>query len=238
MKRYFVVALGVAVVIGAASTLLAIVLRSPDTHANLWNGVKPGYERTPIGVVGEAAVYKLPGLSSGQAFTDRGQQVYLLAGCANCHGVGARGGVVGPVLTGAISEITIDVVREGPYGMPAYPEEILNDSDIESLATYLAGLPSNKPSEAERASLLQLTYTPYLAKDILLKGKVALRKNCGACHEIPTKYPGDYSLNGGFELGPLLEDMVKETNLTLDDARLVGYYILAVRNGVEPVLLP
>ena len=238
MKKYFVVTLGVIAVIGIASMLMTIVLRSPDTHANLWNKLKPSYHKTPIALVGEPAVYNLSGLTPGLAVADRRQQVYLLSGCASCHGVDARGGVVGPPLSGISPETAVNVVRAGPYGMPSYPAAVLNDSDLEKLATYLAGLPSHTPSEAELATLLQITYNANLPTGTLLKGEVALNKNCGMCHEIPTKYPGDHSLNGGFDVGPLLADMVKNANTPLDDAILIGDYIMAVRNGVEPIQTP
>lgn len=240
MDRFFVPRIGFVLVIAVASLLIGgIVLRSPDTHANLWNKVELGYKRTDVNMVGEKIAFALPG---GIAFhnpgnlqedtaIDPGRRVYLEAGCATCHGVDARGGVVGTSLAGAIPQIVKNVVREGPYGMPSFPKDLLSDADLEKLTAYLKGLGTVKPTAAQIATLTQLTYDPSVSKEVLLKGRAALRKSCGACHTPPSKA----EMSGGFDPGSLLATMVQETNLSLEDAKLIGYYILAIRNGVDPV---
>lgn len=232
MNRFFVVVLGFMLVIGVAGALVTIVLRSPDTHSNLWNGVEPGYDRTPIDVVGEEVDFKL--LGGIDDFDNSGRGVYLSASCATCHGIDVRGGVVGAGLAGSIPEITANVVRQGPYGMPSFSEESLSEADLERLVAYLEGLSSTKLSDEELATLKLLTYDPSVSLEILLNGKATMRRSCAACHEVPDKF----LLNGGYDVGELLEEMVRETNLSLEDARIIADYIFAIRNGADPIQAP
>jgi mono/diheme cytochrome c family protein len=220
-------------VIGIAGTLGTIVLRSPDTHSNLWDGVEPGYDRTHIDVVGEEVDFKL--LGSGIAyFDDSGRGIYLSASCATCHGIDAGGGVVGAGLAGSIPEITANVVRQGPSGMPSFSEEYLSEADLERLVAYLEGLSSTKLSDEQLATLRLLTYDPSVSLEILLNGKATMRRSCAACHEVP-----DISyLSGGFDVGELLEEMVRESNLSLEDAKIIADYIFAIRNGADPIQAP
>lgn len=235
--------MGFALVISIASVLIgAIVLRSPDTHANLWNEVKAGYVRTDVNTVRGKISFAIPG---GIAFhnpgnfqestvNDPGRRVYIGAGCGTCHGVDAHGGVVGTSLAGILPQTVKNVVREGPYGMPAFPKEVLSDDSLDKLATYLRGLEAAKPTADQLAALAQLTYNPSVNRELLLKGKAALRKSCGACHAPPSKA----EMNGGFDPGSLLAAMVRDTNLSPEDAKLIGYYILSIRNGVDPIKGP
>jgi mono/diheme cytochrome c family protein len=233
VTRFFVVVLGFMLVIGIGGTLGTIVLRSPDTHSNLWNGVEPGYDRTPVDVVGEEVDFKLLG-SVISDFDNPGRGLYLSAGCATCHGIDVGGGVVGARLAGSIPEITTNVVRQGNYGMPAFPEETLSEADLEMLVAYLESIPSFKPTNEERATLKLLTYDPSVSLERLLNGKATMRRSCAACHEVPDKA----YLSGGYDVGELLEEMVKETNLSLEDARIIADYIFAIRNGADPIQAP
>ncbi|MFQ5854476.1 MAG: c-type cytochrome [Anaerolineae bacterium] len=251
MDRFLVPRLGFALVIGLATLLIGvIVLRSPDTHANLWNGVRPGYARTPVTMVGGEVVWEIPwaqiallldeevGLRGGASPMDPDRQVYLGAGCATCHGLDARGGPVGPPLAGSVPEIVERMVRDGPGGMPAYSEVQLSDADLEKLAAYLQRLETTEPSAEELAALQRLSYDPSVPLDVLLKGKAALRKSCHACHAPPTKAEILGAFATDAEVTSLVAQMVRETTLGLEDAEVIAYYMLAIRNGADPVKAP
>lgn len=244
MDRFLVPRLGLVLVLGLATLLIGvIVLRSPDTHGNLWNRVKPGYARTTVATLGGEVAFGMPGglalhspgvLWQGASPMDPGRRAYLGAGCATCHGLDATGAVVGTSLAGADPEITKNVVRNGPGGMPAFAKSQLSDDDLDKLTAYLQGLGTAMPSAGEMTTLSQLSYDPSVPLDVLLKGKAALRRSCGACHTPPSKE----EMMGGFDVGSLLATMVQQTNLSLEDAKLIGYYILAIRNGADPLAEP
>src|SRR3990170_2387440 len=132
MGRFFVPAVFVATISGIAFGLIVgIVARSPETHAN----VRPeGYDRTPIIYVGDEPTVSGFGLADPGLVTNvdrgvRGRLLFLSYGCAACHGLGSRGGVIGPDLDPdelSLSEFRREV-RSGPKGMPAFTEEILSE---------------------------------------------------------------------------------------------------------------
>ena len=242
MDRFLVPRLGFLLVLGLASLLIGvIVLRSPDTYGNLWNRIKPGYTRTVVATVGADSRWEIPhsrlalpqslALGAEASPSDRGRRIYVEAGCAACHGVDARGGSVGTSLAGADPDIVKKVVRNGPGGMPAFAKETLSDADLDRLVAYLAGLKTPEPSAEELSALSQLSYGPSIPLEVLLRGKAVLRRSCGGCHATPTKE----ELMGGFDVGSMMASMVQETNLSLEDARLIIYYVLAIRSGADPL---
>ena len=192
MDRFLVPRLGLAAVIAAATILIGIALRGPDTNGNLWREVPPGYTRTEVTVVGENGASKtlpvvaashgsrialaLPELTFEAAATrmDPGKRVYVQAGCATCHGVDAEGGPVGPPLAGSDPKIVTRMVREGRGGMPIYTEENLSDADVNRLTAYLGGLEVVRPESEQIAALQRLTHDPAVPTDVLLRGKVAI----------------------------------------------------------------
>lgn len=62
--------------------------------------------------------------------------------CAGCHQVVGRGGVVvgatAPPLDRATARQVAEAVRVGPYVMPAFGEEAIDDAALDDLAAYLA----------------------------------------------------------------------------------------------------
>lgn len=145
MNRFFVPAVIVALMSGLALGLIGgIVARSPETHAN----VRPeGFDRTPIGYVGDAVPFAGIGLQDPGAATSadpitRGRLLFLGYGCATCHGLTTQGGVVGPDLD--LEELFLDdfrpLLRSGPGGMPAFTEEILSDDDLDTIYAFLKAL--------------------------------------------------------------------------------------------------
>jgi mono/diheme cytochrome c family protein len=71
----------------------------------------------------------------------------LFAGnCTSCHGVGGRGGHVGPVLTpfhgATFVPVVIAQVTHGGGGMPAF-DETLSAQQIRDVAAYVTNLPGH-----------------------------------------------------------------------------------------------
>lgn len=246
MDRFFIPRLGVALVVGLATVLIwVIVLRSPDTHAHLWGEARPSYTRTAIAwLSGEVprevprprVALGQPGVrwEAGQPL-EPGRRIYLEAGCATCHGVDARGGPVGPSLAHSFPSITKRMVREGPGGMPTYGEAVLSEAELDKMAAYLQGLAMAKPSSEEVAAIQNLTWDPAVPVGTVLKGKAALRRSCGACHTQPTREEILHAFGSDAEAAGLVAQMVYETNLSLEDARAITYYMLAILNGADPV---
>jgi hypothetical protein len=126
---------------GLAFTLIVIVIaRSPYTHGNI---SPKGYKRTEIAHVGEEYAFTGLGLADPEAVLtgDPGADGFFLFfqyGCASCHGLKAEGGPVGPDLPPDISASKVKrEVRDGPEGMPAYPEGLLSDELVEAIIAFL-----------------------------------------------------------------------------------------------------
>lgn len=172
MTRFLVPRLGIMAVLGLGTLLIGvIVLRSPDTHSNLWNEHREGYARTPVGVVGEEGRTAIhPGGEGaqgrvyltllpwrrmmmergdeGMGIKEPGQRLYLAAGCAKCHGQQGEGGVVGPPLAGLDPALIKAMARMGPAGMPAFTLEMLSDDQVKEIGAYLGSLkPGAGPGE-------------------------------------------------------------------------------------------
>jgi len=245
---FLVPRLGFLVVIGLAITLIGVVLRSPDTHANLWTQVDPTYARTEVAQLsGEMTTEAhpagislfVPSLSWQAALpADPGKQVFLRAGCGMCHGIDALGGPVAPLIAGSSLETVKHMVREAPGGMPAYAQGALSDSDLEAMAGYLAGLPGSNPPIDELSTLADLTYNPSVPLDVLLKGKAAIRRSCGACHTQPTREEILSEFSSDYVATHRTAKMVQNAKLSLEDGKAVANYILAVIHGADPVKEP
>lgn len=131
-----------AAVLGIALTLLTIVARSPYTHSNLDLSFDPGYTRTgqmvvqgPVPMSGNMMKGMLPG-DPVQA----GKRLFVTQGCASCHGLDGRGGVVGPSIVGTKAAKLRVKTSVGPQGMPAYAPGALTDQDLADIAAYLEAM--------------------------------------------------------------------------------------------------
>ena len=243
MHRLVVPLTGSLVVVALASMLIGVVLRSPYTHANLYETVPPSYTRTaPILVGQEVGDVELTldhhRLEYANVASEEGRTVYLTRSCATCHGLDARGGPVGPSLAGSSPETVKRMVREGRGGMPTYIDAHLGDADLAALASYLLGLEVARPDSEKIAALQRLTYDPSVPIGVLLKGKAAIRRSCGACHAQPGKDDILRAFSSDAEAAGLVADMVYETNLSIEDARAIVQYMLAIRNGADPLRAP
>lgn len=127
----------------AALVILMIGARSPYTHANLNLGYDPRYERTEQILVGAQADFA--GLSpdaqlAGADTLARGASLYVTQGCASCHLLEGRGGVVGLRIIGVDEETVAKRVRQGAAGMPRFSTAGLTDAEISDIAAYLRSL--------------------------------------------------------------------------------------------------
>ena len=136
----------VGLVTFAALFILMVGARSPYTHANLVAGYDPRYDRTAQVTVGADGPYEgvsAPGTLTGDAVAD-GQRLFVMKGCAACHTLEARGGVVGPAIVGTDKATVAKKVRKGPGGMPQFA---LSDADIAAIAAYLGSLVVTDPGK-------------------------------------------------------------------------------------------
>lgn len=122
-----------------AAGMFTVIITQPTMHANL-NPSEP-FSRAPGAVIGQQ--YEYVGHSSHSATRPdnlTGEQLFLENGCAGCHGLGAKGAVVGGELTKEmLSDLQdqTDEIRKGPKGMPAYSEHTLSDAEIKRIVDYL-----------------------------------------------------------------------------------------------------
>ncbi len=122
-----------------AFTLLAIVARSPYTHANLNLSYDPAYTRTDQMMVGAPvpAVGDHLAVPPSSDPVEHGQQLFVVNGCASCHGLDGRGGIIGPSIVGTKAQKLRTVTGVGPKGMPAYAPGALSDQELAAIAAFL-----------------------------------------------------------------------------------------------------
>ena len=123
-----------------AIMLLAIVARSPFTHSNWNTAFDPRYTRTEQILLGPALPFEVVGLAAAPASdpAQYGKQLFVVDGCAGCHGLDGRGGVIGPPITGTTAKKLRTITRQGPKGMPTYSTETLSDADLAAIAAFLS----------------------------------------------------------------------------------------------------
>ena len=78
------------------------------------------------------------------ASAENGKQLYVKAGCWQCHGTVGQGGIAGPKLApGPMPAETFTAfVRTTNRAMPPYREEILSDQDLADIYAYLQAIPA------------------------------------------------------------------------------------------------
>lgn len=125
-----------------ALTLLTIVARSPYTHANLNLSYDPGYTRTNQMLVGAPVPVSgdMLAVSPSSDPVELGKQLFVTKGCAACHGLDGRGGIIGPPIVGTKADKLRAETNVGPKGMPAYAPGALSDQDLAAIAAYLAAM--------------------------------------------------------------------------------------------------
>lgn len=88
-----------------------------------------------------------------------GRDVYVNKGCHFCHGYEGQGALpTGPRLAPEPIPLDVfsDVVRRPPNVMPAYPEELLSNEELERIHEYLESI----PEPPDLASIPALAETP------------------------------------------------------------------------------
>lgn len=143
-RNFATLVFSVAVIV--ATVLVGIILRNPATHANLESAEY--YDRTQLALLGEHYDYAGYGdMSEIDPSADphvAGRLLYVRAGCIGCHGEFGQGGVIGTELWDLVAEDPGDVlrdVRDGPRGMPAYPEAVLSSDAIGLIVAFLEAAP-------------------------------------------------------------------------------------------------
>ncbi len=123
-----------------ALSLITIVVRSPYTHANRDTGFDPFYSRSVQMLVGAPIPFTGDGLAVPLSSdpVQQGKQLFVIEGCAACHGLDGRGGVVGPSIIGTKAAKLRSKTLAGPRGMPAYAPGALTDADLAAIEAYLA----------------------------------------------------------------------------------------------------
>ena len=95
------------------------------------------------GLAGLAAGLLLAPGTTLAASAAKGKQVFMRAGCWQCHGTVGQGGAAGPKL--APDPLPFDAlssfVRTTNRQMPAYREQVLSDADLADLYAYLQSIP-------------------------------------------------------------------------------------------------
>jgi mono/diheme cytochrome c family protein len=148
MRRHLVipVVMGGWVIV-VCLTLIGIILLGPYTHDNLAEAVDPGYTRTMQTTVGMVMPFQGPGTSQ-QLPSDpvaRGRALMVANGCAACHGVDGKGGVIGKPIVGFSAAELRTKTTQGPGEMPAYANGELSDQDLAAIAAYLKSLQKTSP---------------------------------------------------------------------------------------------
>lgn len=134
----------VVAVVGIATVLVGLLVRSPDTKANFQED--PGeYDRTLVALLGSTDPY--PGLKADLGSSLDG--LYVGAGCASCHGLTGEGNSIGPDIRHQDFDHLEEAVRDGAFGMPAYDESRLTERELRALTTYLEGFgPSTREADS------------------------------------------------------------------------------------------
>jgi mono/diheme cytochrome c family protein len=63
-------------------------------------------------------------------------------GCAQCHGIDGKGGVIGKPIVGFTAAELRKKTSQGPGEMPAFAQHQLSDDDVGAIAAYLKSLVS------------------------------------------------------------------------------------------------
>lgn len=139
------------VVVPLALTLIIVGARSPYTHANLAAGFDSGYTRTDQALIGPAVPFEsmMNAISLSNDPFERGRELFVIKGCASCHGLDGRGGAVGPSIVAMNVEIMRQATQNGMGGMPAFAADALSDTDLQAMAVYLKAISDSLPAAAE-----------------------------------------------------------------------------------------
>jgi mono/diheme cytochrome c family protein len=102
------------------------------------------------GLAALAAGLVLAQASAIAASATNGEQVFMRAGCWQCHGTMGQGGAAGPKIASDPPpfEALSSFVRTSDRAMPAYRQAILSDADLADLYAYLQSIPKGPDPKA------------------------------------------------------------------------------------------
>lgn len=125
-----------AVMILVSSGLVALLIRSPNTHHN---HNPEGYDRSAVAFVEGAYLYPDFGLAQDPTVVaELGRGLFVTFGCAGCHGVNAEGTTTAKSPAFASYDWVRQVVRNGQPGMPSFSAQELNDTELNEIFAFLA----------------------------------------------------------------------------------------------------
>lgn len=80
-------------------------------------------------------------IKPGPGDASRGRDMYAVH-CAQCHGATGKGGIAGdgvevPAIQGLDAVTIASAVREGPFAMPRFGEDLISDSEIGDIVAFL-----------------------------------------------------------------------------------------------------
>ncbi len=84
-----------------------------------------------------------PRLTAAGGLAERGERLFVVKGCAVCHGTGAEGNVVGPQLAPLVLSLdTVQIRVRSPAHprMPTYTPNDLTDAELVDIYAYLGSL--------------------------------------------------------------------------------------------------
>ena len=82
-----------------------------------------------------------------------GQALFVVKGCAACHGQNAQGSQIAPALPGHSEVMVKRQVRNPRFRMPAFSESQITDEELNTIASYIAGLSSEGHAHPETIEL-------------------------------------------------------------------------------------
>jgi mono/diheme cytochrome c family protein len=125
-----------AVMVLVSGGLVALLIRSPNTHHN---HNPEGYERSAVAFVEGAYLYPDFGLAQDPTVVaELGRGLFVTFGCAGCHGVDAEGTTTAKSPAFASYDWVRQVIRNGQPGMPSYSVQEMSEIEFNEIFAFLA----------------------------------------------------------------------------------------------------
>jgi cytochrome c553 len=134
-------------IVAVSLTLIGIIFLGPYTHDNLAVIVDQGYTRTMQFTVETTRPFTGPGVGSPLPSDQvaRGRALMVTHECAACHGIDAKGGIIGRPIVGFSAAQLRAKTTQGPGEMPVFANADLSDQDLTAIAAYLKSLQKTSP---------------------------------------------------------------------------------------------
>lgn len=122
-----------------------------------------GFARFPLLAVTLFLGWVPPAHSASATDAAVGEAIYNKAGCVACHGTEAQGSSIAPRLSGHTAEQVRRYLRNPQGKMPRFGLDKISDSQLEAIASYLAGLPVPEAPVAPMDTLAALEMHHWMA---------------------------------------------------------------------------